>query len=324
MRAAWLGIVVGLGLGADAWGAEVVKVGTLWPKSSPVGKGLETWAAAVASKSGGAVEVRVSYNGVMGDEAAMIGKLKRGELDAALVSGVGLGNVYKPILALQMPGLFPSWLKLDAARDAMKSDFDKGVADAGFTNLGWVDVGVTRLFSKGADVRTPSALESRKMHVWRDDTLAVTLAQVVGYTGVPLTVPEVLPALNTGAVDTLSASASFAEALQWTAKVDRVGADPIAYQVGALVMSSKRLGAIPSDQRAIVVDTAKVATAGLQKRVRLEDDAAYGRIVAKMTPITWTVDEKALWTSTFAATRTRLAQGTFSADLVTKLEALAK
>ena len=64
----------------------------------------------------------------------MVGKMKAGQLDGAAVTAVGLGKIYKPILALQMPGLFTTWSKLDAARDAMKGEFEKGAQDAGFTH----------------------------------------------------------------------------------------------------------------------------------------------------------------------------------------------
>jgi TRAP-type C4-dicarboxylate transport system substrate-binding protein len=110
---------------------ETIKVGTLFPKSSPWGKVCETWIKAVNEKSGGKLELQFFYNGQQGDEAAMVGKIKSGQLDGAALTGAGLGKVYLPILALQMP-LFKSWARLDKARAAMASDLEKGAAAAGF------------------------------------------------------------------------------------------------------------------------------------------------------------------------------------------------
>ncbi len=59
-------------------------------------------------------------------------------------------------------------------------------------------------------------------------------------------------------------------------------------------------------------------------RIRNEDAAAYERMKTRMTVITLTAEEKARWDSAFKQVRQRLAQGTFSPDLVTKLEGLAK
>ena len=44
----------------------------------------------------------------------------------------------------------------------------------------------------------------------------------------------------------------------------------------------------------------------------------------KMTVITLSADERAKWDSIFKKMRERLAQGTFSPDLVAKLEGFAK
>src|SRR5689334_12639217 len=136
-----LTLLAGMGLAENANATEVIKIGTLAPKSSPWGQVFTVWETAVKTKSNGALELQFFYNGQQGDEGAMVGKMKAGQLDGAAVTAVGLSKIYKPILALQMPGLFTSWAKLDNARDVMKGEFEKGANDAGFSILGWGDVG---------------------------------------------------------------------------------------------------------------------------------------------------------------------------------------
>jgi TRAP-type C4-dicarboxylate transport system substrate-binding protein len=158
-----LTVLAGIGFSQQASAAEhTIKLGTLAPKSSPWGKVFSTWEKAVSEKSGGRLEVQIFYNGAQGDEGAMVGKIKAGQLDGAAITGVGLGKIYKPMLALQMPGLFSSWTKLDAARDAMRGEFDRGAADAGFTILGSGDVGQAHAMSKGFAVRNPEDLKGKK------------------------------------------------------------------------------------------------------------------------------------------------------------------
>lgn len=174
----------------SASATETIKIGTLAPKASPWGKVFETWAKAVKEKSGGAIELQIFYNGQQGDESAMVGKMKSGQLDGAAVTAVGLSKIYKPIAALQMPGLFRSWSKLDAARTAMKGEFEKGMADAGFTLVGWGDVGSVRILAKGILVRTPDDVKGKKPFLWRDDPVQPAIYQVIGgVTGVPLSIP---------------------------------------------------------------------------------------------------------------------------------------
>src|ERR1044072_165182 len=110
-----LTLLAGVGLSQEASAAEqTLKIGTLAPKSSPWGQVFSVWEKAVKEKSGGRLELQFFYNGQQGDEAAMVAKMKSGQLSGAAVTAVGLSKIYKPILALQMPGLFSSWAKLDA------------------------------------------------------------------------------------------------------------------------------------------------------------------------------------------------------------------
>ena len=67
-----------------------------------------------------------------GDEDLMVQKIRSGQLDAAAVTVLGLAQTgVTDILLFQLPGLFTSWAKLDAARDAMKDDFNKHVRGQG-------------------------------------------------------------------------------------------------------------------------------------------------------------------------------------------------
>lgn len=315
----------GLGRSTDAQAGDVIKIGTLAPAASPWGQVFKVWEKAVSEKSGGRLALQFFFNGQQGDESAMVAKIKSGQIDGAALTAVGLGKLYKPILALQLPGLFRGWAKLDAARDAQKSDFERGLNDAGVQLIGWGDVGAVRRLSKGFAVRTPDAMQGKKPMMWRDDAIQPVFFQVIGgVTPVPLSIPEVLPNLNTGAINIVDAPALAAEQLQWASKLDTLDDAVISLSIGALVLSSKRLESLAPDLRAIVSDTGRVAASALTKRIRNEDEAAFARLKAKMTVVTQRPEDQAKFDAVYKQTRQRLAQGTFSAELVAKLEALAK
>jgi TRAP-type C4-dicarboxylate transport system substrate-binding protein len=320
-----LTVTAGLGLGGEARAADVIKIGTLAPAASPWGQVFKVWAEAVKKRSNEQLELQFFYNGQQGDEGAMVGKMKDGQLDGAAVTAVGLSKIYRPILALQIPGLFTSWSKLDAARDAMKAEFEKGVSDAGFRLLGWGDVGAAHVMSKGFAVKSPDDIKGKKPYMWRDDIIAPILFQTIGGVNpVPLNIPEVLPNLNTGAVDIVIAPSLAAEQLQWASKLDTIVSDNAGMAIGALVMSSKKLDALSEENRKILMETGAVAANALTKRIRDEDNAAFARMKGKMTVVDLSGDEKGKWETLFKQVRDRLKQGTFSADLVSKLEGLAR
>jgi TRAP-type C4-dicarboxylate transport system substrate-binding protein len=298
--------------------AEVVKIGTLAPKQSVWGQVFQVWETAVKKKSDGKAEIQFFYNGQQGDEGAMVAKMKSGQLDGAAITAVGLSKIYKPVLALQLPGALTTWEKLEKAQTDLKSEFEKGIKDNGFDLLGWGNVGRAHLFLKGdGSVKAPGDLKSRKPYMWRDDLIAPVFYQVVGATPVPLNVPEVLPNLKTGGVDTVNAPALAVEQLQWAPQLNQAGNQVTGCAVGALVVQSKRMTSLPGDVRTIILDTGAVAAKALSGKIKAEDEAAWGRMTKKMK--TFDVDEAA-FAKTFKEVRKRLRQGTFAPDLVTKIE----
>lgn len=304
---------------------ETVKIGTLAPAQSPWGQVYRVWAEAVKKKSGGRLELEFFYNAQQGDEGAMVVKMKSGQLDGAALTAVGLGKIYKPVLALQIPGLFRTWEKLDAARKALGPELEKGISDAGFTLGGWGDVGQVHGMSKGFAIRVPEDLKGKKPFTWRDDVIGPVIYQGIGGVNpVPLNVPEVLPALNTGAVNVVSAPSLAAEQLQWASRLDHISEEATVMAIGAMVFASKRLEALPEDLRTILRDTGKVAGAALSERIRREDAAAFARLKTKMTVVSLTEAERAKWAALFKGSVQRLAQGTFPPDLIAKLVELAK
>jgi len=312
-----LAIFAGL-LPSEASAAEVLKFGTLAPKQSIWGGVFQIWEKAVFKKSDEKLQLLFDYNGQQGDEGAMAGKIKAGQLDGAAVTAVGLSKFYKPVVAMQMPGVLTDWAKVDKAIASVGGEFSTGLKDAGVKNLGWGFVGMAHLFTKGGTISKPSDLKTRKPYMWRDDAISPVFYQVIGATPVPLNVPEVLPNLKTGTIDTLVAPALAVDQLQWGGHLDGVSEQITGAAIGAIIMSNKRLESLPGDLRTIVVDTGAVAAKALTEKIKAEDSAAYDRMSKKMK--IFKVDE-AEFKKTFATVRGRLAQGTFTPELVKKLEA---
>lgn len=303
--------------------AEELRLGTLAPRDSLWGKVFAVWAQAVEQKSGGRLVLRVDYNGVQGDEQAMIGKLKAGQLDGVTASSLGLSRVHKPILALQMPGVFQSWEALDRAREALRPELEAAVAAEGFVITGWGDLGRLRSMSRGFAVRAPEDLRGKRVLTWRTDSIGPTLYQMIdGALPVPLGAPEVLPALRTRTLDVIGAPSLAAEQLQWTPHLTHVGAESAVFAIGGMVWSRRRLEALPADLRAILKDTGAAASRALGSRIRGEDDAAFARLGQKMTVVKLEESERKRWAELFGKVRARLAQGTFSPELVKRVEQL--
>lgn len=317
-------LLVASTLVAGAARAESVSIATVAPKQSLWGRVFSVWEEAVKKKTDGKLELKIFYNGSQGDDGSVIGKLKSGQLDAAAVSSIGLAQIHKPVLALQIPGIFRSWEALDKAREAVGPDFEKAIEKEGFI-LGWGDLGRMRGMSKGFAVKRPGDLKGKKVLGWRNDVIGPVVYQVIdGASIVSLGPTEVLPTLRNGGLDVVTAPTLAAEQLQWTPHFDHISSESVVMAIGGMVWSKKRVDSLPGDLRTVLMDTGKIAQAALRKKVRAEDDAAFERLKEKMTVVTLSEDEQKEWRDVFKKVASRLKQGTFDPQLVDKLMGFAK
>jgi len=302
----------------------VLKIGSNAPRESPWGQVLRVWIKAVKEKTHGEVELEVFWNATQGDEPAQVSKMKTGQLDGAVVTAVGLGIVDPNVNILQAPGLCADWAQLDRVREALRPRFEASFRAAGFELVGWGDVGLDHLMSKGSPVKGPGDVKGQRPWIWREDPVLPALYQVLGVVPVPTSIPEVIAELATGNVNLLSVSALAAEQLQWSSRLDHLNLMVVAPNIGGMVLSKAKLDALKPEHRAVVVETGRLAARALTDRIRKEDAAALARLQKRMTVVEPTGPEKEAWAKVFAEARGRLARGTFAPELMKEAEALAK
>jgi TRAP-type C4-dicarboxylate transport system substrate-binding protein len=141
----------------------LIKLGTIAPEGS-------TWHDALLQIrqdwrriSGGEVDLRIYANGVLGDEAEMIRKVQRRQLEAVAVSGAGLSRVDKSVESFNVPLMFASYEELDYVRDRLVPELEKRIAASNFRVLNWSDAGWVHFFSK-RPARTPA--DVKRMKLW--------------------------------------------------------------------------------------------------------------------------------------------------------------
>lgn len=329
-------VVVALGAFAGALlttstasATEEIKLGTLAPKDSAWGKVFGAWAKAVEEESGGGVKLSWYFNGTLGDEADMVTKMQSNQTDGGAFTATGLAKIYPHIVALQMPGLFPTWAKLDAVREKTKPHFEKAFADAGVQLLGSGDVGIAHLMSRGREVRVPDDLKSMHPFYISGDPIGQKFLETVGVASPkPLSVPAILPSISSkgaDAVDVLNSPSIAAEQLQWAPHLDYITTMPSGIGIGALVMRKARFDALPPDAKAVLERTGKNTGKLLTERIRAMDEAAFNRLKDSKKKVELTDAEKAKWNEVFAKVRESLKrEGKIKADVFDQVVAAAQ
>ena len=296
----WFAAMLGLSIattGAVARSEPVaVRIATLAPKHSPWGKVFSTWSKAVDQKTAGDVRVEWLWNGTAGPEASMVGKIRSGQITGAAITAVGLSAIHKPIVALQMPGAFRTWAELDAARAALRPEFDRAMNAEGFYVTGWGDVGTGRTMSHGFDVVRPGDLRGKSPgHVAADLIEPKVYEAIGGVTPKPADVTEFLPLLTSGSINVLTVPAIAAEQLQWSSRLDHLNTGVVGFGVGAVVLSERELEKLPRDRRDVLETTGALAASALLKIIRHEDDEAFERLKRKMSVHVQSGAERAEW-----------------------------
>lgn len=308
---------------ASAEPTETLTIGTLIPRHSVWGKVFRVWGLAVKKKTDGRLRLKFYWNGSQGDEATMVGKIRAGQLDGAALGARGLSEIHRPILALQMPGLFFEWKDMDRARRAVFKDFQAAFEQEGFYLSSIGDVGRARVMTNGRAIRTPEDLKGMKPVGVRGDLIGPVFSSVLGTTRVPMSIPEILPALSAGRVNLIVSPPLAAEQLQWTPYLTHVTDEVLGVAVGAMVLSKSRMDRMDHGLVQVLAKTGAKAGKILRSRVRRMDDAAYERLKKRMTVVQVTDAQKQRWDGIFKRIRTRLAQGTFPPKLVKRLETLS-
>jgi len=322
-------IAATLGITTSAFAGEEVKLGTLAPADSAWGKVFKAWAKAVEDESQGALKLTWYFNGQQGDEIAMVGKMRSKQIDGGAFTATGLGQIYPHIIALQLPGLFPTWAKLDHVRDKTRAKFDKEFEGQGFKILGTGDVGIAHLMSRGAPVRVPDDL--KKMHPFyiAGDSIGQKFLETVGVASPKaLSVPAILPAISQrgeGAVDVLNSPPIAAEQLQWAAHVDHINTMASGIGIGALIMNKERFEGLPADAKAVMQRTGQNTGKLLTERIRGIDEAAFNRLKGSKTVVDLNDAEKGAWAAVFAKVRNALkAEGKIKGDVFDEVTAAAQ
>jgi TRAP-type transport system periplasmic protein len=316
------------GTAGDEKKEKEIKLGTLAPKDSAWGKVFGAWAKAVDEESSGAVKL-TWYFGNKGDEIAMVGKMRSKELQGGAFTATGLSLIWPHVAALQLPGLFPTWAKLDAVRDKVGPKFEKEFAAQGFVLLGKGDVGMAHIMSRGFPVRTPDDLKKAHPFHIAGDPIGQKFLETVGVSPIKaMAVPAILPAVSArgeGSIDVLNSPAIAAEQLGWAPHMDHINTMPSGIGIGALVINKETYDALPADAKAVLERTGKNTGKLLTDRIRGIDEAAFNRMKSSKTVVELNDAEKAAWAAVFTKVRAALkAEGKIRADVFDEVTAAAQ
>jgi TRAP-type transport system periplasmic protein len=235
---------------AAAQAQATLKLATLAPDGSIWMQALNDAKAEIEAATGGAVKVRIYPGGIMGSEKDVLFKIRTGQLQGGGFMGYAIGTLCPDAAALMFPLALRSYEEADAALEAMRGFLEANARQNGFEVMGWTEVG----FSYAYGMKPVSNLaELRATKVWAlDSPMLIELFAAGNIPSIPANVTDVLPSLQTGALETVFGPPTAAVAVQWHTRVRHYYEMSLTYSVGGVFLSTAGWKMVPAQHQAAV------------------------------------------------------------------------
>jgi TRAP-type C4-dicarboxylate transport system substrate-binding protein len=275
--------------------AATIKIATVAPEGSGWMREMRTGAAAVKERTGGRVELKFYPAGVMGNDAAVLRKIKLGQLQGGAFTGAEASLVYKDAPVYSVPFLFRSQEEVDYVRAKVDAQLHAGFEANGMVAAGMSGGGFAYLMST-RPIRTREDLRKSKVWVPQSDRIAEVAYEVGGVSPISLPMTDVYPGLQTGLIDTVANTPAGSIFFQWHTKLKYMVDLPLTYVIGVLLIDSKALARIDEADRTAALDEIQKAFARIDATQRKDNDNARATLVkGGLQVIVPSADETAFW-----------------------------
>ncbi len=237
--------------GAASAGAAVIKIATISPDGSAWMEMMRRGGDEVAEKTGGAVKFKFYPGGVMGDDQAVLRKIRLGQLQGGAVVSGSMAEVFPDNQVYCLPLVFDAFEQVAFVRERMDSIITRGIEDGGYVVLGMAGGGFAYIMSQ-SPVTSVEALRRRKLWAPDNDEFSLEIIQAYGASPIPLSMADVLAGLQTTLIDTVATSPVAAIALQWHTQVKYVTDIPLLYTYGILMLDKRAYNKLSPEHQTIV------------------------------------------------------------------------
>ena len=291
-------------LSAGALSAQTVsiKLASVVPENSIWDKNLKQMGAEWSQATGGRVVLTVYGGGSQGDESTVLRKMRLDALQAAALTGVGLGSIDASFNLFDVPFFFESYDELNAVTDTLTPVIAKRVESRGFVLLNWGHGGWTQVFTK-KPVATVADLKKTKLFTSAGNDRMVQWLKANGFEPRAMAMTDIMTGLTTGMVEAVPTTPLAALLFQWYKQTPNMLDIGLAPVVGATVITKKAWNAIPAADKPKLIAAAVAVQKRLQDDVPKQETAAIaemtrrGLVITKASGPEWRKEMDALVTT---------------------------
>ena len=308
-----------------------IRVGTLAPPGTPWLSVPETIVfPEIERLSDGKILTKIYGGGVMGEDTEILRKMGDGRLDCCGCTALGVLAACPEASALLLPGLFNNYAEVDYICDKFRKRLDEGFEKQGYVLWAIIDTGFFYVFSKNK-INDLAALGQQKVITWFG-IIETTLFDELGITPIPLAVPDIIAALNTGQADVNVAPAAWMLGMQAYQYTNFYFNPPLIYSPAVVFVSNRTVDRIKEqtgvsaifarNMMEILASEWNAIEPEWKRQIRLYEERSFRAFETKcgMKGITLSPEDQRILGQASQAVQQKLAGSVFPKDLIEDIQ----
>ncbi len=247
-----------------------LKIATLSPEGSMWMEKMRQGADRVAQETNNRVTFKFYPGGVMGNDNAVLRKIRIGQLHGGAVVGGSLSKFFPANQIYAQPMKFKNLDEVDFVRKHIDQFVVNGLNEAGFVTFGLIGGGFAYIMSQ-KPVETIADLRAQKVWIPDNDKISQDSIKAFGLAPIPLPISDVRTSLQSGLINTVATSPVGAIVLQWHTQIKYVTNIPLIYLHAVLAIEKKKYMKISEPDRKIIFQVMTQAAKEIDAQNRLDD-----------------------------------------------------
>lgn len=260
------------------------KGATVAPPNTPWSALLKKYKKDVRKGSQKRIKAKVYVGGTKGDEQSIVRQVAKGTLQFAGVSMGAMAILVPELDIFELPYLFESYREVDHVLNLVRPEVERLLEAKGFKLIIYSENGFRSFGTKQA-IKTPADLKGVRMRA-QPSPSHLAMYEALGANAKSISVAEVLPALNTGAVDGFDNTPLFTQAASWHQAITHYTVTKHIYQPALLIVNLQFFNSLPAELRTVLIPSDRTLESRGRKGIRSLEPALLKNLEAQKIVVT--------------------------------------